>query len=96
MPLKYDDIPGSWGVYSRGWPSLNFASDDDMWRAYIACSKAKIVPYGSYVLMDKQRELRVETEEMKSKLAVYLAESPHKTYAELSDHFKSIGLIAVY
>jgi hypothetical protein len=82
MPLTYDDIDGSWGIYSESWPKLMFTTEEATDRAYIACTKAKIVPYGSFVRME--RELRVETEEQKTALGKYLRESPYKTYAALN------------
>lgn len=74
MPLTYDDIPGSWGLYSKDWPKLSFKTKAEVDRAYKACVKAHVVPYGSYVLVGN--DLRVETEEFKGKLAIYLIENP--------------------
>lgn len=89
MPLQYDDIPGSWGVYSSDWPSLRFRTEDGANRAFIACSKGRIVPYGSYVQVDF--ELRVETPEMKAALKKYLDESPYRTYPELRQFYIDTG-----
>lgn len=88
MPLTYDDTPGSWGIYSKDWPSITFDSEEQTLRAYIACTKANIVPYGSYVMLDKC--LRVETEQLKSKLLNYLEEIPHKSYESLKEYYKQI------
>ena len=77
MPLTYDDIPGSWGVYSRDWPALEFGTKDEADRAFVACSLENVVPYGSYVKVGNS--IRVENEVYKSKLAIHLIESPLKT-----------------
>lgn len=90
MPLTYDDVPGSWGVYSEGWPSISFSTEDKANRAFIACTKAKVVPYGSYVMMDNS--IRLETKKHKEALAKYLEESPHKTFEELKQHFIEKGM----
>ena len=104
MPLKYDDIPGSWGTYSTEWPKLVFATSDEASRAFIACTKAHVVPYGSYVLNDDTRyprqwkdgkptiELRVETIPLRDKLEEYLYASPYKTYEALRAHYIEEGL----
>ena len=89
MPLAYDDIDGSWGIYSKAWPRLTCGNEDEARRAFIACTKGELVPYGSYVLCDL--ELRVERQEYLEKLTTYLDESPHKTYAALRDHFIATG-----
>ncbi len=70
MPLEYDDIPGSWGVYSKDWPHLTFTSERDLERAYVACTLERIVPYGSYVRCDP--DLRVETKEQLETLKQHL------------------------
>jgi hypothetical protein len=67
MPLVYDDIPGSWGTYSEGWPSTS------EWAVskWVFANKSKIIPYGSYVLMESSTAnpyLRVETQELLDKL----------------------------
>lgn len=90
MPLPYDDIPGSWGVYSKNWPFLTFSCEDAADRAFIACTKAKVVPYGSYVKYDDVI-IRLETEELKNKLAVWLVECSYESYDELRDHFIDTG-----
>lgn len=89
MPLEYADVPGSWGYLSRGWPKLTLPTDDEANRAYIACTKARIVPYGSYVMVG--RELRCEREQYVYALARYLTESPYRTYEALRDHYKETG-----
>lgn len=68
MPLTYDDVPGSWGVYSQGWPST-FEHAHAKW--VFANKSNKLIPYGSYVLMDSDKErphLRVESQELLDKL----------------------------
>lgn len=89
MPLVYDDSPGSWGRASVLWPSLDFDNHEDAMRAYIACTKGHVVPYGSYVLVE--HSLRVETKEHRNRLKEYLAASPHKTYASLREHYIATG-----
>lgn len=67
MPLTYDDIPGSWGVYSQGWPSTY----EHAHAKYVFANKSHVIPYGSYVLMDSDTDrpyLRVETTELLGKL----------------------------
>lgn len=86
MPLSYDDIPGSWGVYSKDWPSIKFQDKTSADRAYVACTKEHVVPYGSYVLMDN--ELRVETETYKQALKEHLANPVIKTYKEVLDFYR--------
>jgi hypothetical protein len=73
MPLTYDDIPGSWGAYSQNWPSITFTDVEKVRRAFVACSKEKVVPYGSYVLVGLT--LRVETDQHKANLLAHLAAS---------------------
>lgn len=69
MPCTYDDIPGSWGTQSQGWPETPYTIGK-----WLLCTKAGIVPYGSYVKMtpnypsDAGAFLRIETEAMKAKL----------------------------
>jgi hypothetical protein len=54
MPLAYDDIPGSWGQMSEGWPETPYTP-----AKWLLCTKADIVPYGSYVVVGaKQRPFR--------------------------------------
>ena len=89
MPLQYDNEPGSWGRLSQDWPKLVLPDDDEAERAFIACSKGRLVPYGSYVLAGL--ELRCEREQYVYALAKYLVESPYQTYEELRDHYKETG-----
>jgi len=106
MPLAYNDIPGSWGTYSEGWPYIRCETEDESKRAFIACTKTNLVPYGSYVVVDEVRlpfgvrpskpehyvrHLRFETEELKARVVKFLAETPHKTYDALREHFISTG-----
>lgn len=46
MPLAYDDEPGSWGRMSEGWPETPYTPGK-----LLLCTKAGIVPYGSYVVV---------------------------------------------
>ena len=70
MPLQYDDIDGSWGHYSKDWPSTH----EHAHAKWVFANKTAIIPYGSYVLMDNHCEdnkrpcLRVETQELLNKL----------------------------
>lgn len=86
MPLIYDDIPGSWGTYSRGWPALRCANEAEANRAFVACSKENAVPYGSYVLVGN--DLRVETEELLDQLIDHIATSPFETYHDVMMHYE--------
>jgi hypothetical protein len=72
MPLAYDDIPGSWGVYSANWPSIH----DPNGEARALGIKTGIVPYGAYVTVGDQ--LRLETPEYVAKVrsALHAATSP--------------------
>lgn len=90
MPLTYDDEPGSWGRASTCWPAVQLCGEDAAKRAFIACSKGALIPYGSYVMVDNS--IRCETQELADRLRIYLAETPHKTYAEAKEHYKSIGV----
>lgn len=87
MPLQYDDIPGSWGTYSQKWPALRCGNDAEAQRAYVACSKENLVPYGSYVLVGN--DLRVENEELLERLIDGIATSPHATYHDVMVHYSS-------
>lgn len=73
MPLTYDDIPGSWGRYSEGWPCIKFSSDKAHNEARLHMIENKVVPYGSYVSVDN--ELRVETPELLAKLTKSLKDA---------------------
>lgn len=46
MPLTYDDEPGSWGRRSEGWPETPYTMGK-----WLLCTKAAVVPYGSYVVI---------------------------------------------
>lgn len=67
MPLSQSDLSldydGSWGDASRGWPAISFPTAEEAERAYVIAWRDAKVPYGSYVLVDKQ--LRLETLELK-------------------------------
>lgn len=86
MPLQYDDIPGSWGTYSTNWPALRCANEHEAKRAYVACTKENLVPYGSYVLVDN--DLRVESEALLEKLIDGIATSPFASYHEVMMHYE--------
>lgn len=61
MPLLYDDIPGSWGKQSESWPEVNYTMGK-----WLLCTKALVVPYGSYVKVGDK--IRIETKELAIKL----------------------------
>jgi hypothetical protein len=69
MPLTYDDIPGSWGTQSEGWPETPYTIGK-----WLLCTKAHVVPYGSYVTIApnypdyKDAVIRIENENLKQKL----------------------------
>ena len=67
MPLVYDDVPGSWGKQSEGWPAIH--DPDGTARGLVI--QNKLVPYGSYVTGDD--ELRLETSEYVAKVRAALA-----------------------
>lgn len=71
MPLEYDDIPGSWGAGSKGWPAFRCNDEAHAKRAFVACTKEYVVPYGSYVMVDL--DIRVETPELLAKLTEHMA-----------------------
>lgn len=87
MSLEYDDIPGSWGTYSEGWPGMVCKDQQEADRAFVACSREKVVPYGSYVMVGLT--LRVESDEYLPKLKAHLAASPFKTANEVLDNERS-------
>lgn len=66
MPCVYDDIPGSWGQQSLGWPSI--ADPNEEVRKLVI--RTGIVPYGSYVTVGGR--LRLETEEHVEKVRTAL------------------------
>lgn len=61
MPLTYDDEPGSWGRHSVGWPETPYSVSK-----WLLCSRAMVVPYGSYVRVDDV--IRIETQALKEHL----------------------------
>lgn len=72
MPLQYDDVPGSWGTHSTGWPETPYSIGK-----WLLCTKALVIPYGSYVVVGAKGPhpydysdavIRVETEAFKKKL----------------------------
>ncbi len=75
MPLSQHDpdldYDGSWGDASIGWPAIKFESQEAAEAAYVLTHRVVKVPYGSYVLVDK--ELRLETEEWKKRVEEHLA-----------------------
>lgn len=70
MPLTYDDIPGSWGHYSTGWPFFRARDEAHARRAFVACTKECVVPYGSYVMVGL--DIRVETQGLLDKLTAHM------------------------
>lgn len=44
------DEPGSWGRLSEGWPSTPYTAGK-----FLLCTKAGVVPYGSYVVVGAKR-----------------------------------------
>lgn len=89
MTLTYDNIDGSWRYLSTNWPKLIFNSTDECDRAFIACSKGNVVPYGSYVRVDNS--IRLETEELKLALHNYLSAIEYKTFDTLKAFYISTG-----
>jgi len=69
MPLAQNDIEGSWGKLSIGWPETPYTIEK-----WLLCTKAEVVPYGSYVAMQPNYPshdgavIRVETQELLQKL----------------------------
>lgn len=86
MSLTYDDIPGSWGIYSQNWPKLRCGNKHEADRAFVACTKENLVPYGSYVLMGN--DLRVENEQLLEKLIDGIATSPFQSYHKVMMHYE--------
>lgn len=62
MPCVYDDVPGSWGQQSKGWPQIHDPED----KARMLVIKTDLVPYGSYVTVGGY--LRLETQEYVEKV----------------------------
>jgi hypothetical protein len=67
MPLSQDDpaldYDGSWADASKDWPLISFPTPEAAKIAYIIAWRNAKVPYGSYVLVDK--ELRLQTLDLK-------------------------------
>lgn len=91
MPCVYDDIPGSWGDQSKGWPSI--VDPDGIARRMVI--EQKLVPYGSYVTVGAQ--LRLETHEYVDKVRKAMQPEATNTAAtgvgelpELPDSFARI------
>jgi hypothetical protein len=80
-PLQYDDIPGSWGVYSANWPSISFDNQQDADRAFVACSKEKVVEYGRYVRVGLT--LRIQKNDDRLKLLNHLKSPDLLAYNEV-------------
>jgi hypothetical protein len=74
MPLSCDCYGGCWGVHSKNWPHIKVTPEDltpfkDSHHPVMSFLHAvtkghTLIPYGSYVISDK--EIRVETEEYKA------------------------------
>jgi hypothetical protein len=75
MPLSQNDpsldYGGSWGDAPEGWPTISFPTEEQANAAYVAAWRDVKVPYGSYVLVGN--DLRLETEELKSRVELHLA-----------------------
>lgn len=95
MPLVYDDVPGSWGTQSNGWPETPYSVGK-----WLLCTKAQVVPYGSYVVVGSKmvngREdcteavIRVETPALKAKLEA----AHHGLFVECRKHIiDELGLV---
>lgn len=67
MPCVYDDVPGSWGTQSNGWPAIHDPNDD----ARRLVIRDGLVPYGSYVTVGEY--LRLETPEQVKTVRAALA-----------------------
>jgi hypothetical protein len=74
MPLSQSDpdldYSGSWADASKGWPSIDFPTEEQAREAYVAAWRDVKVPYGSYVLVGTV--LRLETEELKLRVEAEL------------------------
>ena len=86
MPLTHDDIPGSWASYSVGWPTIHCKDKEAARRAYVACTKEAVVPYGSFVLVGN--DLRVESHSYLSKLQKHLEETKIKSSDEVIEIYE--------
>ena len=80
MPLAYDEIPGSWGIYSKGWPEVHYEKYfQDIIQAFVV--KGNRIPYGSYVFMTYPHQsdfyVRLETHEQ-AKLVQDFVNNLHK------------------
>lgn len=69
MPLnQHDHGDQNWGTLSTGWPSTT----ENAYAKWVFANKSnRLIPYGSYVLMEsntKHPYLRVETQELLNKL----------------------------
>jgi hypothetical protein len=96
MPLVYDDVPGSWGPQSEGWPETSYSIGK-----FLLCSKADVVPYGSYVVVGtkhisggkydySEAVIRIETEALKQKLEA----AHHGMFIQCRSHIiEELGLV---
>ena len=75
---------------TENWTVLKFDTPEQAERAFIACSKGKVVPVGSYVLLGL--DLRIKSPLLAVKLRRYLQIVPYKTYASLKGHYIDRGL----
>ncbi len=89
MPLSQDDpgldYGGSWGDASANWPSITFATEEEARAAYVKAWRDVKIPYGCYVLVDK--ELRLETPNMKAAVEAHLERFPDAEPTRLGPHF---------
>lgn len=70
MPLKYDDVDGSWGWQSDKWPAVQFNNEQDMLKFHKPCWNELGFGHGTYVLV--MAEIRIETKEQQTKLYEYV------------------------
>jgi len=83
--LNYD---GSWGDASKDWPSITFPTEEEARAAYVKAWQDVKIPYGCYVLVDK--ELRLETPLMKKAMQIYLEIFPTAPPTKLGPSFTDL------
>lgn len=77
MPLNQRDHGDvSWADMSEGWPETN----EHAYEKWVFCNKSKIVPYGSYVLISRD----------KNKLTPYLRVESQKLLETLNENFNIV------
>ena len=80
--LGCDCYGGCWGDHSKDWPKLIFETIGETREAYRRCHQTETmgqhlprerrVPYGSYIIMDKEKELRFATHALRNDHAMAL------------------------